>query len=87
MYRMTLIHQLIFKECFYWRYTVGSRVVQFECSVGGKRIMDCQYGTYYYKPKQTSNKRLHLQDTRKMGCTAHIILRQYIVYPEYGIEN
>ena len=36
------------KECFYWRYTVGSRVVQFEnvpFSVGEKRIMDCQHGT------------------------------------------
>ena len=42
---------------------------------------------HYYKPKQTSNKRLRLQGTRKMGCTAHIILRQYILYPEYGIEK
>ena len=74
----------------YWKYTVGDTVVQFEgvpFSVGEKRIMDCQHGKQYYKLRQTTNKRVCLQGTRKMGCKAHIIQRQYILYPEFAIAK
>ena len=49
--------------------------------------MDCQYGQQYYKPRTTLNKRVRLQGTRKMGCKAHIIQRQYILYPEFAIPS
>lgn len=47
--------------------------------------MDCQHGQHYYKPRKSVNKQVRLQGTRKKGCTAHIIIRQYILYPEYSI--
>ena len=65
-------------------------MVQFDgvpFSIGEKRTMDCQYGQQYYKPRTTLNKRVRLQGTRKMGCKAHIIQRQYILYPEFAIPS
>ena len=38
-----------------------------------------------YKPRKSANKQIRLQGTRKKGCTARIIIRQYILYPEYSI--
>ena len=49
--------------------------------------MDCQYGRQYYKQRQALNKRVRLQGTRKMGCKAHIIQREYILYPEFSIPS
>ena len=49
--------------------------------------MDCQYGHQYYKSRQTLNKRVRLQGTRKMGCKAHIVQRQYILYPEFSVAT
>ena len=74
----------------YWKYTVGGTAVQFDgvpFSIGEKRMMDCQYGHQYYKPRQALSKRVRLQGTRKMGCKAHIIQRQYILYPEFAIQS
>ena len=74
----------------YWRYTVGTTLVQFEgvpFSVGEKRIMDCQHGELYYKPRKSTTKhpRSCLQSTRKIGCTAQITNCQYTLYPEYSV--
>ena len=41
--------------------------------------MICQCGVQYYKPKTGLGKRNHLQGKRKIGCKAHIILREYIL--------
>ena len=49
--------------------------------------MDCQHGVQYYKPKKCLGKRNRLQGTRKIGCKAHIILREYIPYPEYKVDK
>ena len=70
---------------FFWRYTVMNTIIQFEgtpFSIGEKRIMDCQHGELYYKPRKTQ---VRLQGTRKKGCTAQITIRQYTLYPEYSI--
>ena len=56
-------------------------------SVGERRILDCQHGVQYYKPKKGLGKRNRLQGTRKIGCKAHIVLREYILYPDYSIAK
>ena len=58
-----------------WRYKVGAQVVHFDdmpFTVSEKWILDCQYGTKYYKSKEHSSSRVYLQGTRKIGCRAHI---------------
>ena len=54
-------------------------------SVGERRILDCQHGVQYYKPKKGLGK--CNQGTRKIGCKAHIVLREYILYPDYNVAN
>ena len=56
-------------------------------SIGEKRVLDCQHGTEYYKQRKPMGKRTRLQGSRKMGCNAHIVCRQYILYPDYGIPK
>ena len=78
------------KTSFFWRYTIGSLKVEFDnvpFSVGEKRILDCQHGSEYYKQRKPMGKRTRLQSTRKIGCNAHIVCRQYILYPHYGIPE
>ena len=55
--------------------------------MGERRILDCQHGVQYYKPKKGLGKRNRLQGTRKIGCKAHIILREYILYPDYNVAK
>ena len=55
--------------------------------MGERRILDCQHGVQYYKHKKGLGKRNRLQGTRKIGCKAHIILREYILYPDYNITK
>jgi len=56
-------------------------------TLGEKRLMDCQYGVHYKKPKSTTNKRVYLQGTRKKGCRAHIEITQFNLYPEYSVHS
>lgn len=49
--------------------------------------MDCQHGNQYYKSRKSLNKRVRLQGSRKMGCKAHIVQRQYILYPEFAVSS
>ncbi len=46
---------------------------------------DCQFGNHYYKQKQQSSKRTHLQGTRKLGCTACVTVFSITLYPEFHI--
>ena len=74
----------------FWKYSVGGTTVEFNgvpFSIGGKRTMDCQYGHQYYKQRVASNKRVRLQGTRKVGCTAHITQREYTLYPEFVLPS
>ena len=70
------------------RDTAGSTTIQFGAnpfSIGEKRIMECQHRQHYYKPRKSANTQIWLQGTQRKGCTAHIVKRQYILYPEYSI--
>ena len=50
--------------------------------------MECQYGVQYKKSKFTSEStKVYLQGSRKKGCLAHIIIMQFILYPEFHVHS
>ena len=57
-----------------------------------KFTKDCQYGQRYKGKKETTStdaqkKKIRLQDTRKIGCCAHVEVKHYIVFPQYHVEE
>ena len=56
-------------------------------TVGEKRILDCQYGTKYYKSNEHSSHRVYLQGTQKIGYRAHTEITEYVLYPEYKVNT
>lgn len=69
---------------------MGGHVFQFEdtpFSIGEKRTLHCQYGIQYYKSKPHTSDRVFMQGTRKKGCTAHIEIIEFNVYPKFSIKS
>ena len=48
--------------------------------------MHCQFGDHYFKKKERKSSRVCIQGTRKIGCQAHVEIREYILYPEYSVN-
>ena len=74
----------------YWTYKQGNTTVEFGNTpfiVGDIQHLQCQYGPQYYKSKLKKGKQLRLQSTRKIGCPAHIVVKQYILFPEYAVHS
>ena len=74
----------------FWSYKRGSTTVEFEITpfiVGDSQHLQCQFGPHYYTPKPKKGKHLCLQSTRKIGCPAHIVIKQYTLFPEYTIQK
>lgn len=55
--------------------------------VTGIRKLDCQFGTHYYKEKQSKSTRTCLQGTRKIGCKAHVEVRSIEVYVDFQLNK
>ena len=53
------------------------------------RKLDCQFGIQYFKEKGSKDKlkRTVLQGTRKIGCTAHIVVRSITLYTDFQIPK
>ena len=51
------------------------------------RKIDCQFGQQYYKDKKQKSTRVCVQGTRKIGCKAHVVTREYILYPEFNVAE
>ena len=49
--------------------------------------MDCQYGEHYFRPREITSKRVCTKLTRKSGCKAQIIIKEYRLYPDYQIDS
>ena len=49
--------------------------------------MDCQFGDHYFQSREKKSKRLCTKSTRKIGCKAHILIKEYCLYPEYQINS
>lgn len=74
----------------YWKKVQGSKTIHFDYtpfSVKESRILDCQFGPHYFKQKPTKGKKLWLQNTRKIGCQAHIDIKGFVLYPEFAISE
>lgn len=56
-------------------------------SITEYRRLECQFGPHYYKEKPQKSTRLRLQGSRKMGCHAHILIKQCNIYPQYKISD
>lgn len=56
-------------------------------SISETRVLDCQFGSHYYKEKPQKSSRVLVQGTRKKGCPAHIVIKKCIVYPDYKIDQ
>ena len=48
--------------------------------------MHCQFGNHYFKKKEWNSSSVCIQGTRKIGCQAHVEIREYILYPEYSVN-
>ena len=53
----------------------------------GVRKMDCQYGEHYFQPRKRTSTRICTKSTRKSGCKAQIIIKEYCLFPEYQIDG
>lgn len=51
-----------------------------------KESRECQFGPHYFKKRERTSSRTYLQGTRKLGCPAHIEIREYRLYPEYALS-
>ena len=49
--------------------------------------MDRQFGDHYFQSQERKSKRLCTKSTRKIGCKAHILIKEYCLYPEYEVNN
>ena len=50
--------------------------------------LDCQFGTHYYKQKLSDkSKRTCLQGTRKLGCTAQVVVHSITLYSDFHITT
>ena len=49
--------------------------------------MHCQFGNHYYKEKVQKSTKVCVQGTRKIGCNAHIVTREYILYPDFSVTK
>ena len=74
----------------FWKQSFGNTAIEF----GGNpfipiqtRRYDCQHGNHYYKKRERKSTRLYLQSTRKIGCPAHMVVKEYHLYPEYRLTE
>ena len=51
------------------------------------RTYDCQHRNHYYKQREKKSKRLCLQSTKKIGCPAHMVVKDYHLYPDYQLTE
>ena len=58
-------------------------------SIEKETILDCQHGSHYYGTKENKGKRkqLRLQGTKKVGCSAKIKIKKYVIYKEYSLPK
>ena len=51
------------------------------------QVYECQHGKKYYKQRPRKSNRLCLQSTKKLGCPAHILVKEYNLYPDFIITE
>ena len=70
----------------YWNYKFSNSVAKLDNTpfrIISTRYLDCQYGNEYYKDHEPKSKRVCLQSTRKLGCPAHMMIKEFEIYSQY----
>ena len=49
--------------------------------------LECQFGPHYCKEMPQKSTRVRLQGSLKIGCHAHIVIKQCTLYPQYKIYD
>ena len=70
----------------YWTHKFGDTVEEFDntplCNVK-TQYLDCQHGQHYFKKHECKSDRVCLQSTQKFGCPAHIVIKEFQVFPQF----
>ena len=56
-------------------------------SIVETKTLDCQFGPRYYKEMPPKGSRIEVQGSHKIGCQAHIVIKQCVLYPEYKVAH
>ena len=56
-------------------------------SIVETKTLDCQFGPRYYKEAPPKSSKVKVQGSRKIGCHAHIVIKECVLYPEYKIDH
>ena len=72
---------------FFWERKDGTNFNETPFTVDKQTVFDCQYGSKYFKDKESKHARLRLQGTRKIGCCAHIKVTQFTLFTGYHIPS
>ena len=90
MYLFVAVLQAVQMPRFYWHKFEGRKDITFEetpFSVADAKVLDCQFGTKYFKQRPLKGKRLWLQGTRKIGCQAHVEVKTFTLYPDFAVRK
>jgi len=49
--------------------------------------MDYQFGEHYFKPRNRTSKQVCTKSTRKSGCRAQIVIKEYCLYTDFKINS
>jgi len=76
----------------FWKHSFGNTKLEFHGIPfhqykTGHIAYDCQHRNHYYKQREKQTKRLCLQATKKIGCTAHMVVEEYHLYPDYQLTE
>ena len=72
---------------FFWERKDGTNFDETPFTVDKHTVFDCQYGSKYFKGKESKHARLRLQGMRKIGCCAHIRITQFTLFTNYQISS
>ena len=73
-----------------WSQSSGGHTTEFSNTpfrLIEKKTLDCQFGKQYYKDKPRKSTRTMIQGTRKLGCPAHITIKEYELFSDYTISE
>jgi len=77
------------KPKLYWTHKFGDTTAEFNSlpfRLVKTQYLDCQYGQHYYKDYKRKSNRICLQSTRKVGCPAHVVIKEFEVFPQFRAD-
>ena len=71
----------------FWKQSFGNTAIEFG-GIPFRPIQTRRYDCHYYKKRERKSTRLCLQSTRKIGCPAHMVVKEYHLYPNpFGLTH